>query len=195
MTTNTTKDTEDKRDRNLLKATCECGHGIRTSRRVLEVAKPKCSVCHKKFVAVIASAVVVLATALVATASSAGASSVRPMTAQRVAAKLAPLGCVAKRVPTADINEMGGITPKVELSCTVNGESVNIDQYRSAQQVAYNNHMLKGMGCVILKGFGITDARLVTDGVTTTSAQTAATTARIRHSLGHGATVTAVHCK
>jgi hypothetical protein len=51
------------------------------------------------------------------------------------------------------------------------------------------------MGCMILKGFGISDPRFVTDGVTTTSAQTAATTARIRHSLGHGATITAVHCK
>jgi hypothetical protein len=193
MTPNTTEDTEDKRDRNLLKATCECGHGIRSSRRVLEVAKPKCSVCHKKFVAVIATGLVVLTTALVATASSAGASSVRPMTAQKVAAKLVPLGCTA----TPDTSTATfGIKAKVELSCTINGENVSIDQYRNAAQIASNLTMVRSaFGCSMLKSFGITDPSYITDGVTTTSAQTPATTAQIRHSLGHGATVTTVHCK
>jgi hypothetical protein len=194
MTTDTPNEADAKRDRNLLKASCECGHRIRASRHVLEVARPKCSVCRKKFVAVAAGLVMIVATALTATAASAGAST-RPMTAQRVAAKLIPLGCVSTLVPAANINQIGGIKPKVELSCTVNGESVYIDQYRNAQQVAYNENLVKGMGCAILKGFGITNVSFVTDGVTTTSAQTPATTAQIRHSLGHRATVMAVHCK
>jgi hypothetical protein len=192
MTTTTNEPA--KRDRNLLKATCECGHQIRSSRRVLEVAKPKCSVCHKKFVAVVASAVVVLATALVATASSAGASSAPPMTAQRVAAKLVPLGCHA--TPVTDSINIAGIKPKVELSCTINGESVAIDQYRTAQQLAYNMNMAKVVGCQIAKGFGMVgNLNYIVAGNTTTTAKTADTTMQIRHRLGHGAKVTTVHCK
>lgn len=38
-------------DRNLLKATCGCGHSIRVSRGVLEKAEPTCSACSQPFVA------------------------------------------------------------------------------------------------------------------------------------------------
>jgi hypothetical protein len=117
------------------------------------------------------------------------------VTARGIAAKLVPLGCVGKPVPAADINEVGGIKPKVQLSCTINGESITIDQYRNAQQVAYNDRMLKGVGCTILKGFGITDVSFVTDGATTTQAATTRTAQQIHHRLGHGASIMSVHCK
>jgi hypothetical protein len=193
MTPNTTKDTEDKRDRNLLKATCECGHGIRSSRRVLEVAKPKCSVCHKRFVATVVAGLAIVTTALAVTATGAGASSVRPITAQQIAAKLVPLGCTA----TPDTSTATfGIKAKVELSCTINGENVSIDQYRNAAQIASNLTMVRSaFGCSMLKSFGLGSPSFVTDGLTTTAAQTQSTTAQIRHLLGHGATVTTVHCK
>jgi hypothetical protein len=115
------------------------------------------------------------------------------MTAQQIADLLAPLGCEAK--PQTDSNWAGGITPKAELECTINGEHVNIAEYLNAEQVAATLNLAKSLGCVIAKGFGVTgDQDYVTGLNWLVDAQTASTSQAIKTAVGDGATIGVTHC-
>jgi hypothetical protein len=137
-----------------------------------------------------------LSIAATVTATGSGAATPKPshLTAQQIATKLASLGCVATRF-TGNSVSVGDIKPKVELDCTVNGESVSIQQYRNPEQVAFNMHLAKGIGCQIAKGFGETgDQDYILGGTTMTKADTATTTEQIRKAIGNGVKISVVHC-
>ena len=112
------------------------------------------------------------------------------MTAQQLAAKLAPLGC--KAMPPSDTSEDIGIKPKTELDCTINGEDVTIDEYLNAQQVAHNDGLAKGVGCAFAKSFGLTELNYVEDDNWTVSPDTTSTAQAIQRALG-GKLIT-LHC-
>ncbi len=79
------------------------------------------------------------------------------MTARQVATHLTRLGCHA--TPGSANSGGVGINPQVELDCTIYGENVMIDEYRNAEQVAYNMQFYKGMGCQMARAFGFTGAQ------------------------------------
>jgi hypothetical protein len=113
------------------------------------------------------------------------------MTAQEIAGKLAPLGCNA--TPASPSQATYGIKPVTSLECTISGESVTIDEYLNAQQVAYNANLAKGAGCAIAKGFGITDFVYVMGPNWTVTPQTAGTAQKIQQAIGAGKIVS-IHC-
>ena len=117
------------------------------------------------------------------------------LTAQQIGDKLRPLGCTAAppAPSTGDIN-IGGIKPKAELDCTVNNESVTIDEYLNAQQVSYNMNLAKGIGCSFAKSFGLTDLAYDSADNWTVSPSTLATTQFIQHTLGGSAKTSVIHC-
>ena len=131
----------------------------------------------------LAAASLVLGTAATASAST--------VTAKQVAARLVPLGCHAA---PSDGSSTIGIAPRVELYCSLNGEDVYVDQYRSQQQVTYNAGLMRSAGCSMLKAFGVSTAWWVQAGNVTVSAQTGPTTREIKRAIGRGAALETVRC-
>ena len=118
------------------------------------------------------------------------------MTAQEIASKLAPLGCVATpSSPSARTFSLGEISPVAALDCTVSGEDVTISEYLNAQQVATNIQVARGQGCIIAKQSGVTNALLV---VGTNWAvhwpKTTGTAQAIEKAIGDGAKIVSIHC-
>ncbi len=105
-------------------------------------------------------------------------------TAKQVAARLLRLGCHA--TPQSPTMDMGFISPRAELDCSVNGEDVTIDQYANAEQVAVNLGMFHGIGCDYAKAFGITTVAWVQEANVTVSPQTVGTARQLQHALGGG---------
>jgi hypothetical protein len=117
------------------------------------------------------------------------------MTAEQVAAKLVPLGCQATPpAPSSGSISLGEIKPVTELECTISGEEVTIDEYMTAQQVAYNMGLAKGVGCTIAKQFGLTDLVWVEGANWTVSPKTTPTAEAIKNAINDGAKVVSVHC-
>jgi hypothetical protein len=114
------------------------------------------------------------------------------MTAQEIATKLIPLGCNATPASPSTIN-VGDIKPVTSLECTISGESVSIDEYVNAQQVAYNARLAKGIGCQFAKQFGMTEIVYVVGTNWTVTPSTAPTAEAIKKAIGAGTIVT-LHC-
>ena len=114
------------------------------------------------------------------------------MTAQEIASKLTPLGCNAMPA-TSNNDTLGGIKPVTELECTISGESVTIDEYVNSQQIAYNNQIVKGAGCALAKGFGVTQFIYVAGSNWTVSASTLPTVQAIQKAIGAG-TIVNIKC-
>jgi hypothetical protein len=114
------------------------------------------------------------------------------MTAQEIAAKLAPLGCAA--TPSSASTGGIGITPVTELSCMINGEDITIDEYRNAQQVSYTMTLSQGPGCAIAKQFGIKQGYYVQGYNWIVTPKTASTGQAIKNAIGDGAKLTVVNC-
>jgi hypothetical protein len=114
------------------------------------------------------------------------------MTAQEIASKLAPHGCVATPEPPSTV-DIGEIKPAMSLECTINGEKIGIDEYLNAQQVADNTRLARGAGCAIAKAFGITDFIYVAGTNWTVTAQTTSTVQAIQKALGDGKIIS-IHC-
>ena len=117
-------------------------------------------------------------------------STVAKMTAQKLADKLAPLGCAAT---TEDTSTAMGIKPAHALKCTISGEEVSIQEYRSAQQVEVNMNFAKGLGCAMAKGFGINEVHIVTADNWTVAPQTLNTAQAIQKAIGEG-NIENIHC-
>jgi hypothetical protein len=117
------------------------------------------------------------------------------MTAQQIAAKMAPLGCSATPAPPSTVN-LGGIKAKTELECTINGEDVSIDEYLNAEQVSYNMKLAQTVGCSFAKQFGFTGNQEYVLGFNwIVTPKTASTAQSIKNAIGDGAKITVVHCK
>jgi hypothetical protein len=130
--------------------------------------------------------------AIVSCSSPVGAATKPHPSAQGIAAKLAPLGCVAS---PATSSATIGIAPRVELNCTINGESVSINQYRNADQIKRNLTVAQSaFGCSILKSFGLGSESYVQSGTTLTTAQTRSTARQIKNAIGRGAKLATIQC-
>ena len=131
-----------------------------------------------------------LATAGLVVGLAAPASAATNMTAKQVAARLAPLGCRARPSTSTAI----GIKPTVELTCMIRRETIAIDQYRNAAQVATAVVLAKTVGCQLLKSFGASEQNYVRGPNWTVSSSTASTARAISRAIGNGARVAVIHC-
>ena len=118
------------------------------------------------------------------------------MTAQQVADKLAPLGCSAKAATPTTREEVGGITAVAELKCAVNGNDVEIQEYRNAQEVEHNLNLAKTLGCSINKQLGIKDVYFARgeNWYVESKGNSEATANAIKNAVGGNTKVAAVHC-
>jgi hypothetical protein len=118
------------------------------------------------------------------------------LTVGQVAGMLIPLGCHASPDTSTEIG--GGITPKARQTCTINGENVSIDEYITAEQVAYNMKLAKTVGCSIAKQMGFTgDQQYILASNVMMTADTPGTAQKIRNTVnavGGNAKITTVHC-
>jgi hypothetical protein len=115
------------------------------------------------------------------------------MTAEQVAAMLTPLGCAATPASPSTVN-LGGIKPVNSLDCTINGEDVGIDEYLTAEQLAYNMNLAKGVGCSIAKQFGVTVAYYVNGYNWSVTPKTAVTAGQIKNAIADDAKINSLHC-
>jgi|GEM_PF-6557384 len=112
------------------------------------------------------------------------------MTATQIASKLSAIGCS----PTEDDTSTDiGIKPVSSLSCTIDGENVTVEEYRSAAQVASQAALAKGFGCIMAKSFGVTSFSYVQGNNWTASAQTKGTVEKMQSAIGAG-DVTSFNC-
>jgi hypothetical protein len=132
-----------------------------------------------------------LAAASLVVGLAAPASAATNMSARQVAARLTPLGCRPRPSTATTI----GIRPTVQLTCTIRGESIGIDQYRTAAQAGLAISFAQGVGCQIAKGFGAGSTFPFVYGPTwTVSVRTASTARAISRAIGNGARVAVIHC-
>jgi len=123
------------------------------------------------------------------TSSGSSASDGTYMTAAHVASKLSAIGCS----PTKDTSTGMGIKPVSSLTCTIDGENVTVQEYRSAEQVASQAALAKGFGCTMAKSFGVTSFSYVQGNNWIASAQTKGTVEKMQSAIGAG-DATSFHC-
>jgi hypothetical protein len=116
------------------------------------------------------------------------------MTAQEVATKLAPLGCVP--TPSSPSTASVGQTPPVAaVDCTVSGQSITISEYQNKKQLASNVQAAQGPGCAVARANGATVALLVTGRNWAVHwPKTTATAQAIDNAIGNGAKTVSIQC-
>lgn len=115
------------------------------------------------------------------------------MTAQQVADKLAPLGCTA--TPASSTIDLGDIKPVTALQCKVNGEDVDIGEYRNAGEVDHNLKLAKDIGCSIAKEAGKSGRFDYVRGSNwLVSPDTNANAEAIKNAIGGDAKIHSLHC-
>ncbi len=107
------------------------------------------------------------------------------LTAAQVAAKLTRLGCNA--APPADPGDPNAVA---ELSCTIRGEDVTIDEYASASDLATAVGLAKSQGCPLLVQNGTKQFILVEGDNWGASAVSEATARAMAIAIGVGRVVT-----
>ena len=116
------------------------------------------------------------------------------LTAQEIATKLAPLGCVPTPA-TPNTADLGQPAPVTALDCTVSGEKVTISEYKNKHDLAANVQLARGPGCITAKLNGVTDALLVTGRNWAVHwPKTTSTAQAIENAIGGDAKIVSIHC-
>lgn len=121
-----------------------------------------------------------------------GCSSSHGETAAQVAAKVSGLVCSP---PTYGETEVMNVKPVARLDCTINGQSVTIDQYANAQQAGPAEAVKSAKdACPLFKAHGITSVSGVFGKYWVVSTPSSALAAQIQHAEGDGTKVITVDC-
>ena len=116
------------------------------------------------------------------------------LTAQEIATKLAPLGCVPTPSQPNSAN-LAQPAPVTALDCAVSGENVTISEYKNKKDLAANIQLARGPGCIAAKLYGVTDAFLVTGRQWAVHwPKTTSTAQAIETAIGDGAKILSFHC-
>ena len=116
------------------------------------------------------------------------------LTAQEIATKLAPLGCVPTPSQPNTAN-LGQPAPVAALDCAVSGENVTISEYKSKKDLISNVQAARGPGCIAAKLNDVTDALLVSGRQWAVHwPKTTSTAQAIENAIGDGAKIVSIHC-
>jgi len=118
------------------------------------------------------------------------------VTAQQIAERLAPLGCSAIPLPSPYAISIPGLgTPIAQYGCAIAGESVQIDEWRSADDLAKAERSVGAGGplCVLAKILGVTRNVFVEGENWTAAPETEATANKIKAVLP-GSKVATYNC-
>jgi hypothetical protein len=112
-------------------------------------------------------------------------------TAAQVAAKLSGLGCSPFKPSGRSITL--GIKPIAVLDCTINGESITVEQWANHDQVQSAFQEAKGL-CPTMKSYGVTSVSGVSGSNWSVGTLTRATAVQVQLAEGGTSTVETMSC-